>query len=89
MGESTVRRMFHTFYCNFVERFSSVFVYRPTGDKLLRVMKVFEQMGLRGCIGSTDCVHLKWDRCPVRFAQLCSGKEGFPTLAQWIIAIGF
>lgn len=38
-------------------------------------------MGLPGCIGSTDCVHLKWDRCPVGLAQLCSGKEGYPTLA--------
>ena len=81
MGESTARRAFHSFCSNFVEHFYSVFVYRPTGDKLLRVMKVFEQMGLPGCIGSTDCVHLRWDRCPVGLAQLCSGKGGFPTLA--------
>ena len=44
-------------------------------------MRVFEQMGLPGCIGSTECVHLKWDRCPIDIAQLCSGKEGYPTLA--------
>jgi Plant transposon protein len=48
---------------------------------LLKIMGVFEQIGLPGCIGSSDCVHLKWDRCPIDIAQLCSGKEGYPTLA--------
>ena len=81
MGESTARRAFHTFCENFVREYYSIYVYRPVGEKLFKVMKVFEQMGLPGCIGSTDCVHLKWDRCPVGLAQLCSGKEGYPTLA--------
>ena len=81
MGETTARRSFHTFCENFVGEFYSTYVYRPTGEKLYKVMKVFELMGLPGCIGSTDCVHLKWDRCPVGLAQLCSGKEGYPTLA--------
>ena len=81
MGETTARRAFHTFCENFVGEFYSTYVNRPTGEKLHKVMKVFELMGLPGCIGSTDCVHLKWDRCPVGLAQLCSGKEGYPTLA--------
>ena len=81
MGETTARRAFHTFCENFVNEFYTTYVYRPTGEKLFKVMRVFEQMGLPGCIGSTDCVHLKWDRCPVGLSQLCSGKEGFPTLA--------
>ena len=37
-------------------------------------------MGLPGCIGSTDCVHVKWDRCPTKLTNLCKGKEGYPTL---------
>ena len=45
------------------------------------MMNVYERMGLPGCIGSTDCVHLKWDRCPVGISNVCSGKEGYPTLA--------
>ena len=81
MGETTARRAFHTFCENFVMEFYDIYVCRPVGDKLVKVMSVFAQMGLPGCIGSTDCVHLKWDRCPVDIAQLCSGKEGYPTLA--------
>ena len=60
MGETTARRAFHTFCENFVGEFYSTYVNRPTGEKLYKVMKVFELMGLPGCIGSTDCVHLKW-----------------------------
>ena len=81
MGETTARRAFHTFCSNFVKEYYDVYVCRPVGEKLLKVMRVFEQMGLPGCIGSTECVHLKWDRCPIDIAQLCSGKEGYPTLA--------
>ena len=81
MAESTVRENFHLFTENFVESFYGKFVYRPSGEKLEKVMSVYAKMGMPGCVGSTDCVHVKWDRCPVRLQIVCTGKEGFPTLA--------
>lgn len=42
---------------------------------------MYARMGLPGCIGSTDCVHLKWDRCPIGITNLCKGKEGYPSLS--------
>ena len=45
------------------------------------VMSVYAKMGLPGCEGSTDCVHVKWDRCPIWLRHLCVGKEHFPSLA--------
>ena len=81
MGETTARRAFHLFCENFVQHYYDQFVYRPKDEKLEKVMEVFAKMGLPGCIGSTDCVHLKWDRCPVSLNQVCSGKEGYPSLA--------
>ena len=65
MGETTARRSFHLFCENFVQHYYDQFVYRPKDEKLEKVMEVFAKMGLPGCIGSTDCVHLKWDRCPI------------------------
>ena len=76
MGESTVRRAFATFTENFVEKYYASTVYRPTGLKLERMMAVYAKMGLDGCVGSTDCVHVKWDRCPIELTNLCKGKEG-------------
>jgi hypothetical protein len=81
MGESTVRLNFHTFISNFVERYYDDYIHRPSGQKLANMMKVYEKMGLPGCIGSTDCVHVKWDRCPLSLTNLCKGKEGYPTLS--------
>jgi hypothetical protein len=34
------------------------------------------------CIGSTDCIHVKWDRCPVELTNLCKGKEGYPIMSH-------
>lgn len=76
MGETTARRAFHLFCENFMTHYYDAYVYRPKDQKLKKVMEVFSKMGLPGCIGSTDCVHLKWDRCPVNLSQVCSGKEG-------------
>ena len=81
MGESTVRRGFLDFCNNFVENYYDKYIYRPTGEKLAKMMKIYSRMGLPGCIGSTDCVHLKWYRCPVGLTNLCKGKEGFPSLS--------
>ena len=34
-----------------------------------------------GCVGSVDCVHLVWDKCPAGFLSQCRGKEKHATLA--------
>jgi hypothetical protein len=57
----------------------------PEGEKLNAVMKVYESMGLPGCIGSIDCVHIQWDKCPVKLHHLCFGKEKYPTLAYEVV----
>ena len=32
-------------------------------------------------MGSVDCVHIGWDRCPVQYKNMYSGKEGYPRVA--------
>jgi hypothetical protein len=81
MGESTGRNSFVLFNENFVAAFYDDYIYRPVGDKLKNMMAVYKKMGLAGCIGTTDCVHVKWDRCPVELTNLCKGKEGYPMLS--------
>ena len=45
-------------------------------------MGEFTQLGLPGCIGSADCVHVHWERCPSGSRSSLKGKEGYPTLSH-------
>ena len=42
---------------------------------------VYSRLGLPGCIGSADCVHIRWERYPAGLRSLHCGKEGYPTLS--------
>ena len=42
-------------------------------------------LGLLGCLGSIDCVHVGWDVCPASHQSDCVGKEGFLTLAFEVV----
>jgi hypothetical protein len=42
------------------------YMYMPLDDASYRkVVGEYSSRGFPGCIGSVDCVHIGWDRCPV------------------------
>ena len=61
------------------------YISLPTGDDLKAVVARYTRMGFPGCVGSTDCVHFYWDRCPHNSRHLYLGKEGKPTVAYSMI----
>ena len=71
--------MFHKFCKRFTELKYKTYIYRPEGEELARVLNTYALLGLPGCVGSTDCTHIKWDRCPVSLFNLCKGKESYPS----------
>ena len=81
MGESTVHRVFHTFYKKFAQELYHNYVQLPKGDDKRRVMEYYNKLRLTGAIGSTDVTHVKWDACPASLERSYSGKEGHPTIA--------
>ena len=44
-------------------------------------MKIYKRLGLPGCLGSVDCVYIRWERCPVGERSQHKDIEGFPTLS--------
>jgi hypothetical protein len=81
ISEETNRTFFH----NFCELFSKTYFHeycRPpqTQEEIASTMGVYEQMGLPGALGSTDCVHVRWEMCPAGEFSLHKGKEGYATL---------
>jgi hypothetical protein len=49
--------------------------------ELRRMSKYYNDVGLPGCCGSMDVVHVKWSSCPTGDHNRAKGKAGYPTLA--------
>ena len=58
------------------------FIFMPTNlTELRRVSKYYKGVGLPGCCGSMDVVHVKWSCCPTGDHNRAKGKGGYPSLA--------
>lgn len=50
-------------------------------EELEDSMSEYKSAGFPGCLGSTDGVHISWDRCHSQQKMLHTGKEKYPTIA--------
>ena len=73
IGESTVYPIFKQFLAGCVKYLYPKYVYVPKEEELNEVRKVYEKLGLPGCIGSMDCTHILWHRCPKVIRNNCTG----------------
>ncbi len=85
LSEEVHRSFFQEWMC----RMSSIkdeFIFMPHDDYTFqRVTEEHGARGLPGCIGSVDCVHIGWDRCPTQYKNMYSGKEAYPSVAYEVI----
>ena len=72
-----------TFFLKFIRYISGLYgeyIKSPcTPTEINYVQRQYELLGFPGCIGSIDCVHVHWERCPAMDASIHVGKEGYPT----------
>jgi hypothetical protein len=73
IGESTINPIFKKFVSGCVKYLYKKYVYIPQGEELDQVSLVYEKLGLPGCIGSMDCTHVLWHRCPKVIRNVCTG----------------
>lgn len=78
------------FFHKFTEWFRSElypkFVFTPkTMTEVAEIQAAYAALGLPGCIGSMDVVHVAWCMCPTWLANLATGKEGYPSIAYNVI----
>ena len=52
-----------------------------TEDEIKHALGLYQTLGVPGCIGSIDVVHIPWERCPMSDRSFFVGKAGFPTIA--------
>jgi hypothetical protein len=87
MDGQTVRKFYYRFLHQFVLHFYSEWIYGPRDDaELTTTLSIYHRLGLTGAIGSTDCFHLFWDRCPQQLKVDCkNGKYKRCTLVFSIV----
>jgi hypothetical protein len=82
ISEGVIRNFYHLFCSEYAKDFYDDECHMPKEmNDVNSVLDSYALLGLPGCIGSTDCVHLAWDRCPAGLRNIHKGKEGYPTLA--------
>mmetsp|Transcript_14625 Transcript_14625/g.24207 ORF Transcript_14625/g.24207 Transcript_14625/m.24207 type:complete len:176 (-) Transcript_14625:1584-2111(-) len=45
----------------------------------------YARMGFPGCVGSVDCTHIYWDKCPVELTNLCKRQDKPPSLSYELV----
>jgi hypothetical protein len=73
IGDSTINSIFKKFLSGCVKYLYPKYVYVPDGEELDEIRNVYEKLGLPGCVGSMDCTHILWHRCPKIIHNNCTG----------------
>ena len=80
------RKLFHLIMAS-LKAVAHKHIYLPRNHAELRCTEQkFAKSGFPGAFLSMDVVHVKWRDCPWKLKQLCTGKEGYPTLA-WNVGV--
>ncbi|CAN6199470.1 unnamed protein product [Urochloa humidicola] len=70
-----------------IEVYGEEYLRRPTVQDVERLVQIGEQRGFPGMLGSIDCMHWHWERCPVAWKGMYTrGDQGVPTVILEAVA---
>ena len=83
---STMHAFFHAFNHRARNELYPAHVQMPsTLKELMEIEAAYAAIGIPGACGSMDVVHIPLGACPHGLINVCTGKEGYPTLAYNVI----
>ena len=86
ISASTMHAFFKDFSKKGREELFPIHVKMPgTVEELGEIEAAYAAIGLPGACGSMDVVHIALGACPHGIKNVCTGKEGYPTLAYNVI----
>jgi hypothetical protein len=75
-------RLFFFVFIGAMADMKEKYIFLPRNiAELQRMNKYYNDVGLPGCCGSMDVVHVKWSSCLTGDHNCAKGKAGYPTLA--------
>ncbi|KAL1523828.1 hypothetical protein AB1Y20_018749 [Prymnesium parvum] len=84
MSDTCIERFFHSWCAWVADELYPLHVYLAADQELEEDLGVYERLGLPGCLGSLDGVHVAWGNYPAPEFGLYQGKEGYTTVA-WLV----
>jgi len=87
IGESTAVECLKRFVLGVIRVFGTEYLRRPTVDDVDRLMAIGERCGFPGMLGSIDCMHWHWEKCPYAWKGMYTrGDHGVPTIILEAVA---
>jgi hypothetical protein len=87
IAESTSVKCLKMFVQGVIHKFGDEYLRRPNVDDVQRLLDIGESRGFPGMLGSLDCMHWRWEKCPKSWTgQFTSGYKGAPTLILEAVA---
>jgi hypothetical protein len=81
IGKSTALECLDKFARGVIELFRGEYLRPPTREDLERILRLNESRGFPGMLGSIDCMHWRWEKCPLAWrGQFTRGDYGVPTI---------
>ena len=82
MSEEVVRSFFLTWLGHMFLSIKAEYIYFPSDDVTNKfVVEEYAKLGFPDFVGSVDCVHVGWDKCPFSmWKHLFKGKENQPCI---------
>jgi len=86
MGESTIFECLTEFVKTVIAVYGPEYLRPPNETELKHILATNEARGFPGMIGSIDCMHWEWERCPTALAGMYKGHKGKPTIILEAVA---
>ncbi|XP_037409075.1 uncharacterized protein LOC119271293 [Triticum dicoccoides] len=87
IAECTSVKCLKLFVQGVIHIFGDEYMRRPNVDDVQRLLDNGESRGFPGMLGSLDCMHWQWERCPMAWkGQFTRGDKGVPTLILEAVA---
>jgi hypothetical protein len=86
MGESTMIECLNHFTRAVIEKYGDTYRRQPNDDDIARLLHKAEQRGFPGMLGSIDCMHWEWEKCPTSWHGQYRGHHKKPTIILEAVA---
>jgi hypothetical protein len=86
MGESTIIESLKRFTESVVAVFGPSYLRAPNNLEVAQLLAKAEERGFPGMLGSIDCMHWRWEKCPHSLARDVHSHYQKPTLILEVVA---